>query len=224
MATTQSRSTTTRGVRNNNPGNIEHSPATKWQGLADPPTDGRFCRFRSAEWGIRALARVLISYQDRHGIRTIAGAITRWAPSTENDTGAYVAAVGRATGFGLRQELDFHRHEHLRPVVEAIIAHECAGYRYPAAVVDEGLTLAGVPPEPAAAATRSGTARAAAGTAAAGVTAAAAVEAVAVVGPHLGMAAELARAVGPWVVALLVVLAAGWFVWQRVARAREIGA
>ena len=48
-----------RGYRNRNPGNIEHSPANKWLGLDDPPSDGRFCRFVSHEHGIREAGPML---------------------------------------------------------------------------------------------------------------------------------------------------------------------
>jgi hypothetical protein len=48
-----------RGYRNRNPGNIEHLPTNKWLGLETPPSDGRFCRFRSHQHGIRALALLL---------------------------------------------------------------------------------------------------------------------------------------------------------------------
>ena len=136
----------TRGYRNRNPGNIEHVPANKWQGLADPPSDGRFCRFVSHEHGIRALAALLTTYQDRHGLRTVRGIIGRWAPPGENDTGAYVSAVARHMGVGAEEPVDLHRHDQLRPMVEAIIAHECAGLAYPAAVIDRALTMTGVPP------------------------------------------------------------------------------
>jgi hypothetical protein len=137
---------TTRGYRNRNPGNIEHSPANKWQGLAAPPSDGRFCRFNSHEYGLRALAVLLLTYQDRHGLRTARSIITRWAPSLENNTSAYVAAVTGRLGVGPDETLDLHRHDHLRPLVEAIVAQECAGLTYPPAVLDRALTLAGVPP------------------------------------------------------------------------------
>ena len=136
----------TRGYRNRNPGNIEHVPANKWQGLADPPSDGRFCRFTSHEFGIRALAALLVTYQDRHKLRTPRAIIERWAPKVENDTAAYIAVVARRIGVGPDDAIDLHRHEHLRPLVEAIIHRECAGLAYPAAVIDRALTLAGVPP------------------------------------------------------------------------------
>ncbi|MBR0653242.1 structural protein, partial [Roseomonas terrae] len=45
-----------------------------------------------------------------------------------------------------------------------------------------------------------------------------AAEALGGVAPHLGSAAELARALGPWVAAALIVAAAAWFVWQRRRR------
>ena len=136
----------TRGYRNRNPGNIEHVPANKWQGLADPPSDGRFCRFTSHEFGIRALAALLVTYQDRHKLRTPRAIIERWAPKVENDTEAYITVVARRIGVGPDDAIDLHRHDHLRPLVEAIIHHECAGLSYPATVIDRALTLAGVPP------------------------------------------------------------------------------
>jgi len=136
----------TRGYRNRNPGNIEHVPANKWQGLAEPPSDGRFCRFTSHEFGIRALAALLVTYQDRHKLRTPRAIIERWAPKVEDDTAADIAVVARRIGVGPDEAIDLHRHDHLRPLVEAIIHHECAGLAYPAAVIDRALTLAGVPP------------------------------------------------------------------------------
>lgn len=213
----------TRGYRNKNPGNIDHVPANRWQGLADPPLEpppaggrARFARFVSHEYGIRALALLLTTYQDRHGLRTIRGIVGRWAPGAENNTEAYVAAVARRMNRHPRAELDLHGHADLRPLVEAIIAHELGGNPYGAATIEAGLRLAGVVPPGREGAGRGATARAAA---AAGVGGVAATEVIGQVAPHLGGAAELARAVGPWVMALLVAAAAGWFLWQRARRA-----
>jgi len=195
----------TRGWRNRNPGNIEHLPANKWQGLADPPSDGRFCRFTSHEHGIRALAALLTSYQDRHGLRTVRGIITRWAPPGENDTGAYVAAVARRMGVGAEEPIDLHRHDQLRPMVEAIIAQECAGLAYPAAVIDRALTMAGVPPPAPATlrqvATGTGTGRGAVAVGAAGMAsvvaqAAPAIQALGGLAPMVAIAVILAAILG----------------------------
>ncbi|NMJ41810.1 structural protein [Roseomonas sp. JC162] len=216
----------TRGYRNRNPGNIEHQPANRWQGLADPPIEPppagggapRFARFISHEYGIRALAMLLTTYQDRHGLRTIRGIVTRWAPGRENDTEAYIAAVARRMDRHPRAGLDLHSYADLRPLVEAVIQHELGGMPYDRATIDAGLRLAGVVPEGRTAVARSGTARAAAGTAAAGVGSVAAVEVIGQVAPHLGAAAELARALGPWLAGAMILGVAGWFVAQRMRR------
>lgn len=140
-----------RGVRNANPGNLEWGD--KWQGLrpVNERTDPRFCQFVSPAYGIRAIARTLITYQDKYNIRTVTSAINRWAPPVENDTGSYVRAVQRAVGGDL---VDMHDYQYLRPLVEAIIRHEngvgplkSANTWYDAATIDEGLRLAGVRPE-----------------------------------------------------------------------------
>lgn len=138
---------TPRGIANHNPGNIRFD-GTPWQGLASPPSDGAFCRFVSPQHGIRALARNLISYQDKAGIRTIAAAIARWAPPSDNNpTAAYAANVARAAGVDVDDVVDFHRHAVLAPVVRAIILQENGVQPYSAAVIDEGLRRAGVVPE-----------------------------------------------------------------------------
>lgn len=143
----------TRGYRNCNPGNIDHNPANKWQGLAEPrieapPPGGgrpRFARFVSHEYGIRALATLLITYQDKHGLRTVRGIVNRWAPGVENNTDAYVHQVCKHTGFSEGLPLELQTYAHLRPLVEAIIKHELGGNPYDAATIDAGLRLAGVP-------------------------------------------------------------------------------
>ena len=109
-----------RGIRLNNPGNIRRSD-DPWQGLAREQRDREFFTFEGEVYGIRALARMLITYQDRHRLRTIARIIHRWAPPSENDTASYTAAVERYTGVPADETLDLHRHEDLRPLVEAII-------------------------------------------------------------------------------------------------------
>jgi hypothetical protein len=139
---------TPRGIRNHNPGNIDHNPRTKWQGLATPPSDGRFCRFVSAAFGIRALARVLITYQDQHDLDTVRGIINRWAPPVENDTAAYVGRVAVALGVGPDDPIDVHQHAVMRPLVAAIIRHENGVQPYTVEQLDEGLRLAGVVGKP----------------------------------------------------------------------------
>jgi hypothetical protein len=142
--------TQSRGYRNRNPGNIGYVPANKWQGQAGiepPPAAGaraRFAVFPAHEWRIRALAVLLIAYQDKHGLRTIREIISRWAPSNENATDAYIRHVADLTGRGADVPLNLHDIADLRPLVVAIITHELGGQPYTDAVIDEGLRRAGV--------------------------------------------------------------------------------
>lgn len=134
-----------RGYRNRNPGNIDFNERNRWQGQTGREPMGRFAQFDSHENGIRALAALLTTYQDRHGLRSIRGIIDRWAPPTENVTSAYVNHVASLTGFGPDDRLDLHTYAHIRPLVAAIITHELGGQPYAAAVIDEGLRRAGAP-------------------------------------------------------------------------------
>lgn len=136
--------TQTRGVRNNNPGNIDHNPKVIWQGeLAfDPAIEKRFCRFRTPELGIRALAKTLLTYYNKHGLKTPKAIINRWAPSSENDTGSYASAVARALSVTPDTEINLKNKVTLVSLVIAIIAHENAGFQYPAQVVLDGVSSA----------------------------------------------------------------------------------
>lgn len=137
-----------RGVRSNNPGNIEYNPAVKWQGLVGPEDhpSKRFAKFKSAEYGIRALTRLLITYQDRYGLNTIEGAIKRWAPPVENNTVAYINHVSKVSGMAPDYVYDAHDFEDMLPLVKAIILHENGIQPYTDAQLTKGLVLAGVEP------------------------------------------------------------------------------
>ena len=95
-----------RGIRNNNPLNIEAGSFTQGQpGFAG--SDGRFAKFGSPEQGISAANALLDTYQNKHGLNTVRGIINRWAPSAEaaNDTGGYVASVAGRLGIDPDQPL-----------------------------------------------------------------------------------------------------------------------
>lgn len=142
--------TTSRGIRNNNPGNIRRNTANKWQGRAAPhqqsvaqSQERAFEVFISPEYGIRAIAVLLTNYYDFHGIRTIRGLIERWAPGIENDTEAYIKAVCIRTGLMPNVIINLHSYEVMRPLVEAIIFHENGAQPYSSEVLDKGLAMAG---------------------------------------------------------------------------------
>lgn len=219
---------TPRGIRNHNPSNIDRTtPRTPWQGRVpdDQLTDPRFEQFVAPEWGIRALARTLITYQDKHGLRTVRGIIHRWAPPVENNTGAYASAVARKLGVGLDDEIDVHRFEVMRPLAEAIIAHENGRQPYSPATIEHGLRLAGVTPEKPKPLATSKTAIGVATSAAAG----AAPEVVQELQPVLadvGVALEPVAQWSPWVRLLLlglVIAGAALAIYGRIDARRRGG-
>lgn len=130
-----------RGIRNNNPGNIDRNQI-KWEGMAAEQSDPRFVVFATPEHGIRALAKVLLAYQRKHGLNTVAEIIGRWAPPVENDTGAYAAHVAAKIGVGVTDRIDLSRAAVLAGLVISIIAHENANYAYPEPIVLAGIDLA----------------------------------------------------------------------------------
>lgn len=134
-----------RGIRNNNPGNIDYSPSNAWQGQLkhDPAIEARFARFDTPENGIRALGKTLRTYQRKHGLKTVQAIIGRWAPSQENDTAAYVRSVeSKIPGATPGAEIDVSSPPVLRAFVSAIIEHENANYQYSSSVIDEGVRRA----------------------------------------------------------------------------------
>lgn len=117
-----------RGVRNNNPGNLEASSSNPWVGQTG--SDGRFAKFETPEHGIRALGRNLISYQ-RQGIDTVSEIINRWAPpSDNNDTAAYIKSVCAQLGVKADQPLDASNPDTLQALCAAIIKHENGSQPY----------------------------------------------------------------------------------------------
>lgn len=229
--------TTTRGIRNNNPGNIDRKAANKWQGRmpAEKMTDAqraekRFEVFAAPAWGIRAMAVLLINYFDRHGCDTVEKIINRWAPPVENDTGAYVRAVASAVGVAPTARISLHDYARLRPLVVAIIAHENAGYAYPAEIVDEGLRLAGVvKPKASLAQNAAATALVAGGTAAAIEVVPPVLDGIAQVLPLLSTLGQVANATtglpqAARVVAYVLVgisICASLYAWYRLRRAQK---
>jgi hypothetical protein len=139
---------TARGIRNNNPGNIDFNNANQWQGQLpfDPTVESRFARFDTAENGIRALGKLLLTYQIKHGLKTVESIISRWAPSAENDTGSYVASVQQSikasTGKDATGDLALSDPAVMAGMVKAIIKHENAGYEYPGTILATGVRLA----------------------------------------------------------------------------------
>lgn len=129
-----------RGIRNNNPGNLEFSKTNPWSGQTGD--DGRFAKFETPEHGIRALGRNLLSYQ-RQGIDTVNDIINRWAPPDDNNnTSAYIEAVCAQLGVTPDQPLDASNPDTLKALCAAIIHHENGSQPYSDQQLSTGVSAA----------------------------------------------------------------------------------
>lgn len=150
--------TTALGVSLNNPGNIEKG--AEWQGLASVQTHARFATFEGPEWGIRAIARTLITYFDKRKandgskIDTTLEIAQRWAPASDNNpTYEYAQYLANKVSRALDRQvkatdtIDLYDEKTMRAVVEGIIEFENGGNPYPKHVITNGLTLAGIKPQ-----------------------------------------------------------------------------
>lgn len=127
-----------RGIRNNNPGNIE--AGIGWKG--EIGTDGRFATFATPAHGIRALALNAVNSQRIHGNDTVAELINRWAPPTENNTDAYSAQVAKALGVGVDDPVDLTDPATLAKFTAAVIKHENGQQPYAEADIVAGVDAA----------------------------------------------------------------------------------
>jgi hypothetical protein len=117
----------------------------------DQSNDPRFVVFDAPRWGIRAIARTLITYQDHR--RALDGSeidsaqefIERWAPEKENNTNAYAKFVADMLNKAANEEtLDVYDYDTMRTLVIAIITMECGSNPYSDDVINNGLRLAGI--------------------------------------------------------------------------------
>ncbi|WP_033782117.1 hypothetical protein [Pantoea sp. 9140] len=109
-----------RGERNNNPGNLNYAGQA---GAMLERSGGRFAKFQSAYDGLRAMARQLMLYA-RRGINSVEGIISTWAPSSENNTGAYVNAISSRLGVDPKAALNLQNPQVLSQLMNGIIHHE----------------------------------------------------------------------------------------------------
>lgn len=128
-----------RGLRNNNPGNIRRSN-DPWQGLSPTQTDSAFFQFVDAKYGIRAMTRIIDNYKKR-GLVTVEQIISTWAPPVENNTNSYINSVLKQTGWPSGWVPVKHEGDYLG-LIKAIIKHENGLNPYSDAEINEGIRLA----------------------------------------------------------------------------------
>lgn len=127
-----------RGLRNNNPLNIRRG-AKKWQGEVNQVTriedsngenvvtcyyDRSFCQFKDISFGWRAAFILLKKYINVYKANTISLIISKWAPSNENNTSAYIRLVGSLSGIPVHTELKFEDAKSMMQIAVAMCAVE----------------------------------------------------------------------------------------------------
>jgi hypothetical protein len=114
----------------------------------DQSTDKRFVVFSTPLSGIRALAKILMTYSYLYeedtprDLDTVRELINRWAPPVENDTGAYVAAVAKSLNVAPDDKIDVADQPTLTKLVTAIIHHENGRVMYEPQTIIAAVTLA----------------------------------------------------------------------------------
>lgn len=99
--TTQRRTGGTRAWRNMNPGNIRYSDFSRRMGAIGEA--GGFAVFPDEETGMRAIEALLRT--ETYNKLTIAGAISRYAPPSENNTAGYHKKIQDLTGLSINKRM-----------------------------------------------------------------------------------------------------------------------
>jgi hypothetical protein len=102
-------------------GNIRTS-SIEWDGAVGD--EGGFVKFDGPVAGGKALISNLMAYNSKHGLNTVSGIISRWAPPSENDTPAYIKNVADGLGVDPNEPLDMRSPEVLGRMAALIARQE----------------------------------------------------------------------------------------------------
>lgn len=131
--------TSPKGIRNNNPMNLEFRTSIQWRGQLG--TDGRFAVFDTALNGIRAGMINIHTKFHRDGIRTVRRLINTLSPSFENPTENFVQFVSNRLGVSPEQPLDWR--QVIIPLSKAIVFFENGEDPYPDSLYRQALQETG---------------------------------------------------------------------------------
>lgn len=129
-----------RAERNNNPGNLEFRGQA---GAVPEEGPGRFAKFATPSEGVTALAKQLQLYGKR-GLDTISEIINKYAPDSENNTGAYIDALTKRLGVAPDEKLDLSNAQTLSELIKGISRHESGSDFLSEKDVMTGISRAGV--------------------------------------------------------------------------------
>lgn len=93
-----------RAWRNNNPGNLEYGDIAKQFGAIG--SDGRFAIFPTYEAGRKAKEYLLFSQKTKYRGMSLAQAIYKYAPPSENPTEQYISSIEKQSGIDRSTKLD----------------------------------------------------------------------------------------------------------------------
>lgn len=129
-----------RGIRNNNPLNIR--VGNKWVGEVKSPTDPSFEQFTCMPYGLRAAFIILRRYIEVYKLNTISKIVSRWAPSSENNTLAYIRRVSAMMKYDADAPISYHNKQRMIALIKAMSTVEC-GVPVDNVDIEAGYILAG---------------------------------------------------------------------------------
>ena len=135
-------SSSIRGIRNNNPGNLRPNSSFTWRGQvgSDEGPGGGYLVFDEPLNGLRASMINLLNYEKRYGINTPKGIGDRWAPVADNNPETYGAFLASKIGKGPMDEISVD--QYLIPLMHAITLHENGIDPYPEDLYEQAARLA----------------------------------------------------------------------------------
>lgn len=119
------RASTPRGIRNNNPGNLNYvgQSGARLETHATP----RFARFESAFEGFSALGKQIKAYYNGTSkaagyqkLQSVEDIISKFAPPSENNTQSYIDKLSKMLGVGRRDALNIHDPQVLATLMNGI--------------------------------------------------------------------------------------------------------
>lgn len=96
-----------------------------WMGEVDAHNDPEFEQFIEIEYGLRAAFIILRRYIRRYGRNTIRKIVSAWAPSTENNTAAYIQVVASQVKIDPDTPIKYEDFNTMYKLVSAMCLVEC---------------------------------------------------------------------------------------------------
>jgi len=127
--------------RNYNPLNIR---ATKIDWVGKVGNNKGFEKFSKPEYGYRAAAKNLYTYNERDGLTTTRELISKWAPNNENNTEAYVQKVSNDLGVHPDADLGSLKNNPnlTKKLLKSMTEHEGPNNRFNDNQIENGIALA----------------------------------------------------------------------------------